>query len=207
MRYNAIIWDFDGTLFDTYPLMARNVVRTLGELGVQAPAGEVMDRLLESFGACMDYFGGLHGISGEALLERYRAVRARHAENAKPFPGVEQLLRKFAGQGGRSFVFTHRGGSAARYLEEAGLAPYFTDIVTWDDRFRRKPDPSGNLHIIGTHALDPAMVLAVGDREIDILAGKAAGTATCLFRSGLPETIADYHIGAIRGLYPILELA
>lgn len=42
MRFNAIIWDFDGTLFDTYPLMARNVVRTLGELGVQAPAGEVI---------------------------------------------------------------------------------------------------------------------------------------------------------------------
>ena len=29
MRYENLIWDFDGTLFDTYPAMCRDLQRTM----------------------------------------------------------------------------------------------------------------------------------------------------------------------------------
>jgi phosphoglycolate phosphatase-like HAD superfamily hydrolase len=103
-------------------------------------------------------------------------------------------------------VFTHRGESAGKYLEKAGLTAYFSDVVTWDDRFTRKPDPSGNLSIIEKHGLRPASLLAVGDREIDMLAGKAAGTDACLFRATDMATVADYKIKELGELYPILGL-
>ena len=36
MRYRHIIWDFDGTLFDTYPVMARAFTETMNEAGYPA---------------------------------------------------------------------------------------------------------------------------------------------------------------------------
>jgi len=45
-----------------------------------------------------------------------------------------------------------------------------------------------------THGLRPDETLAVGDREIDILAGVAAGIRTCLFRGEDARTEADLFI-------------
>ena len=36
-----IIWDFDGTLFDTYPLMARCLQRALADAGQEAGCEEI----------------------------------------------------------------------------------------------------------------------------------------------------------------------
>ncbi|HAX98844.1 MAG TPA: phosphoglycolate phosphatase, partial [Candidatus Atribacteria bacterium] len=35
MKYTEYIWDFDGTLFDTYPVMVKAFQRALRELGIE----------------------------------------------------------------------------------------------------------------------------------------------------------------------------
>lgn len=76
-------------------------------------------------------------------------------------------------------------------------------------RFERKPSPAGNLYLLSTHGLDPARTLAVGDRELDMLAAKAAGVDGCRFTpEGEPdkESCARWHIRSFAELPEILEL-
>ena len=45
MRYDSIIWDFDGTLFDTYPAMCRDLRRTMEGLGFSFTEEELLEDL------------------------------------------------------------------------------------------------------------------------------------------------------------------
>lgn len=76
-------------------------------------------------------------------------------------------------------------------------------------RFERKPSPAGNLYLLSTHGLDPARTLAVGDRELDMLAAKAAGVDGCRFTpegEADKESCARWHIRSFAELADILEL-
>ena len=137
----------------------------------------------------------------------YRAWVAEHGQpEAHPFPYVRSFLERFRAAGGRNFVFTHRSGSVHDYLAGAGLTAYFTEVTSAGTAFARKPDPAGNLYLMETHGLDPRRTLAVGDRELDILAGKRAGADTCLFSAEPGETAADYVITDLSELYALVGL-
>lgn len=61
------------------------------------------------------------------------------------------------------------------------MEQYFQDMVTSDDDYPRKPDPAGLLTLLKRYDLPPESTLIIGDREIDIQAGKNAGVATCFY--------------------------
>ena len=137
----------------------------------------------------------------------YRAWVTEHGQpEAHPFPNVPSILERFQAAGGRNFVFTHRSSSVHDYLAGADLTKYFTDVVSAGTTYARKPAPAGNLHIIETYGLDKNYTLAVGDRELDVLAAKNAGIHACLVDPALPETAADYRIRDLSELDALVGL-
>ena len=207
MRYDNIIWDFDGTLFDTYPAMCRDLGKVMDSLGVPVPQEDLMARFTVSRKAVLTWCGEQAGLLPEEIDRVYRAWVAEHGQpEAHPFPHIREFLARFQAAGGRNFVFTHRSGSVHDYLAGADLTKYFTDVVSAGTTYARKPAPAGNLHIIGTHGLDKARTLAVGDRELDVLAAKNAGIHACLFDAALPETAADYRIRDLAELDALVGL-
>ncbi|MHB1357526.1 MAG: HAD hydrolase-like protein, partial [Anaerolineae bacterium] len=54
--------------------------------------------------------------------------------------------------------------------------------------------------------LERSETLAIGDREIDVAAGKAAGLDTCRFGSAQENTEADYHVSSLAEVYPYLAI-
>ena len=207
MRYENLIWDFDGTLFDTYPPMCRDLRDAMERLGVSVSVADLMARFTRSRGEVLAWCGAQAGMTAQEVDTAYRAWVTEHGQPpAKPFPHAAEFLRRFQAAGGRSFVFTHRGGSVHRYLEEAGLTPFFTEVVSCGTAFARKPDPAGNRYLMEKHALDPARTLAVGDRELDILAGKGAGIDACLVSRRRAETAADHQIRDLRELDALVGL-
>lgn len=207
MRYDALIWDFDGTLLDTYPPMCRDLRETMAGLGVVLPLEGLLARFQVSRGEVLAYCAERAGLTPEAVDRAYREDVARKGHPAaEPFPHVEDILARFQVAGGRNFVFTHRSDSVHLYLERAGLTRYFTDVVSSGQVFARKPDPAGNLYLARTHGLDMGRTLAVGDRELDILAGKGAGMDACRFRGDGGPTAADYQIQDMAELAGIIGL-
>ena len=207
MRYDNIIWDFDGTLFDTYPAMCRDLQAVMEGLGVHASLEDLLPRFTTSRETVLAWCGEQAGMTAQEVDQIYRAWVTEHGQpEAYPFPHVRSILERFQAAGGRNFVFTHRSGSVHDYLAGADLTKYFTDVVSAGTTYARKPAPAGNLHIIETYGLDKNYTLAVGDRELDILAGKRAGADACLFSAEPGETAADYVITDLSELYALVGL-
>jgi phosphoglycolate phosphatase-like HAD superfamily hydrolase len=85
-------------------------------------------------------------------------------------------------RGGLNLIVTHRRRAGLdQLLTTHGLADHFNDIISHDDGYPRKPDPDAFNTLIERHQLPRGETLAVGDRDIDILAAHAAGLAAALF--------------------------
>ena len=207
MRYDNIIWDFDGTLFNTYPAMCRDLQAVMEGLGVHASLEDLLPRFTTSRETVLAWCVEQAGMTAQEVDQIYRAWVTEHGQpEAYPFPHVRSILERFQAAGGRNFVFTHRSGSVHDYLAGADLTKYFTDVVSAGTTYARKPAPAGNLHIIETHGLDKARTLAVGDRELDVLAAKNAGIHACLFSPEHRETAADYRIRDLSELDALVGL-
>jgi phosphoglycolate phosphatase-like HAD superfamily hydrolase len=88
------------------------------------------------------------------------------------------------------------------------MVDLFSEIVSSDNGFARKPDPQAIMYIIDKYDLDHERVITIGDREIDIESGRRAGIATCLFNPGgsITSTRADYVIDSLEQLPSILQV-
>lgn len=201
-----IVWDVDGTLFDTYPAIARAFRAGLRELGTDAPLARIVELARESLGYCTATLAQAHHLD-RALLE---ATVARHyerttPEDQPPFPGVRAVCEAVRTVGGRNLIVTHRGPKGtAELLSASGLAEYFSDIITRADEFPRKPDPAAFRAIVARNGLRPDETLAIGDRDIDVLAARAAGLVTCFFGPIDPGLGADLAITDFADLAPLL---
>jgi HAD superfamily hydrolase (TIGR01509 family) len=205
--FQDIIWDFDGTLVDTYPAIARAVNLALAAFGASAALERIIELSSISLDHCMRELAQEHGLAEAALdAEFERAYPTVTPEQQQPFPDVVAVCRAIQQRGGRNFIVTHRRrASLDRLLATHQMAAYFTDIVAADDGFPRKPDPSALLYLVQRHAIEPHSALVIGDRELDILAGQRAGLKTCLFRGSFPGLSPDLRIESYQELLQLLE--
>jgi phosphoglycolate phosphatase-like HAD superfamily hydrolase len=112
-----------------------------------------------------------------------------------PFPGVVEVCEYARATGGDNYIVTHRERSSLQALLDIhGLAGYFSDCITHDDDFPRKPDPAGMNAMVERHNLPRDETLVIGDRDLDLLAGRGAGLRVCHFGRDLPGVEADLHI-------------
>jgi phosphoglycolate phosphatase-like HAD superfamily hydrolase len=203
-----LIWDAGGTLFDTYPAIvvaAREALQTFNKV---APPSAMLSEL---FRQTTVY--GLQTLAQEfkldlvALQARFEAYyEAIGAAYQPPFPGVVEICRYMQAIGGQNFIVTHRERASLQQLLAAyEMADYFSDAITQDDAYPRKPDPHSLEILLTRHALPCETGLVIGDRPLDIQAGRKAGLRTCFFGAADPAVPADLHIAAYAELYLWLQ--
>lgn len=178
-----LIWDVDGTLFDTYPAFTLAFSKALIELQVMTPLDKIGRLAKISLGHCAQTLATEYGLQVEAVEESFeRHYSLIPPENQKPFPGVREVCQRIASRQGLNLIVTHRRlASTKRLLEVHGLSDLFEQIVSATEGYPIKPDPAMFRMLIEEYGLEPAETLAIGDREIDVQAGAAAGCLTALF--------------------------
>lgn len=167
------IWDFDGTLFDTYPVMMVALTEIMAQHGIQYEgdlAYYVKRYSIRQFAS--DY-------ATPAFLADYHALESELQTTLKVYDGIPEILADIVAKGGQNFVVSHRDDKTYAYLGD--LASYFADIITSDHGFARKPDPESLIYLMTKYDLNPAETMMIGDRPLDILAGQNAGITTLLF--------------------------
>lgn len=87
-------------------------------------------------------------------------------------------MQAIVASGGRNFLVSHRNKQVLDILEKTNLLSYFTEVVTSENGFSRKPSPESMLYLKEKYDIKEALV--IGDREIDRKAGQAAGFDTLL---------------------------
>lgn len=175
MRFENYIWDFDGTLCDSYPHTTMQFLRAMG-WGMER-YDEVFRRLQVTWLHAMEY---CH--MNEAEERAFRAAANSFAVDPYPtlFPGCRAVLTAIRENGGRNFLYTLRDRESVRFLASAGVLDCFDGYVTKENHFPGKPDPTAVRYLMDTYHLDPRKTVMIGDRELDGDSGKNAGCAGCL---------------------------
>ena len=175
------IWDFDGTLFNSYPPMTNAYLEALRYFGIEDSHDRVHGLMKISADTLVQDTRRRYGL-GSAFLEKYRQCQQAHEDQfMKPFPHAAEVCEALRRKGGTHYLYTHRGTSAIMFLERFHMKKDFSDFVTGESGFPRKPDPTALRHLMQKHGMKPQTCLMIGDRDIDLMAGRNAGMHTCLF--------------------------
>jgi len=183
-RVDAVLFDLDGTLVDTIPLILACYQHTLathlpgydpGRKALIANLGRSLDDIL------FDYASGAGAADPPALtramLATYRAFQRENLHRLiRPYEGMRETLEQLRARGLTLGVVTSKVEWAARECYEYyGLGEFLPIAVFHDDTERHKPDPQPLLYAAAKGGLDPARTAYVGDSIHDMAAGKAAG--------------------------------
>jgi HAD superfamily hydrolase (TIGR01509 family) len=173
----AIIFDFDGVLFDSEPVRFRAGAQALAEIGVTLA--------WEDFTRC--WLGrtdeaGLRAVLGDRfetdgakVIERRNAIYEQRSEDVQPFPDAGRFLRRVP-QGIRLAIATgSRRLEVEAILWRAVMTQSFQTIVTAEDYTRPKPAPDPFQAAARLLQLSPASCLVVEDSPAGVAAGQAAG--------------------------------
>ncbi|WP_447979783.1 HAD family hydrolase [Candidatus Nitrospira bockiana] len=172
----AVLFDFDGTLIDTWRLYLEAFRRSLAphfgrglsdeEILALKPTAErrLLQRIVEE-ARFSDLFAG--------FLTEYHVLHDSHCDGL--YPGVPALLDALRDKGYALGVVTGKSRAAwDKTFPACGLGP-FDVVVTDDDVTHPKPHPEGLFAALEAMAVAPARALYVGDSLLDCEAARAAG--------------------------------
>ena len=176
------IWDFDGTLFDTYPVIIEDLDLALREFGHGCEFPETMKLMLVNLGHAQKFYAEKFGISRDAVAagyERYHEIANRELR-AEPMAGVREVLGAICASGRHNYIFSHRKPEeTAAYLEKYQLSGYFTHVIgPGSAGFAVKPAPDAVLYLMERYAMAAEETVMVGDRECDLGSARNAGIRT-----------------------------
>ncbi len=207
----AIVFDLDGTLFDSRKTIRRCLNETIVEYGKE-PFGEDVKDLI---GKHLYEILALRGLDNEEAAERYRQIQMEtYKQDMRVFDGVLRMLNTLKEKEYRLGIATMRHGRITReVLDGMGIAHYFSSVVGTDDTKIPKPDPEHVLTVCRALGVGPERTIMVGDTIFDILSGKGAGCYTIgvNWESGKEESLleggADHIASTMEGLLDhILQL-
>lgn len=190
-----VIWDFDGTLFDSYPTMAKAIVMILNEEGHEESYEDIYELLKVSMSHLIKYLEERYS-SMDSFKERFKVKRWNlDEESLKPFEGIVEICKKVTDNGGMNHLYTHRGESSIEFLKRFGLLEHFAGLITSASGFPRKPDPRALNHLVEKYDIKHEEAIMIGDRDMDLLSAKNAGIDACFFTEyGRFKTDMDVHI-------------
>ncbi|MDK2952416.1 MAG: hypothetical protein PWQ77_2081 [Kosmotogales bacterium] len=200
-----LIWDFDGTLCNTYPAMVKKIKKALNNLGHDADEEEILRQAKTTMRNAFDYFSEKFDL-GDKLYEEFISM-PNNPEHMSPYAHVVDVCELINSRGGKNIIITHRGKETTyEILDYYKMTDLFYEIVTADDNFRKKPDSHAFDYVVEKYGFNKDEVLGIGDRELDILAAKGAGIKTCYFDElgKKISAIPDIHIDDYKKLYEIL---
>lgn len=166
----AVLFDLDGTLIDSTPVVERAARRWAAEYGLD-PEAFLADAHGRRTGDRVAEF--LPAGQVRAAADRLDALELDDVEGIVALPGVRDLLADLDGLPWAVVTSMDRGLLGVR-IPAAELA--LPDIVvTAEDVRNGKPDPEGYLLAARRLGVDPADCVVVEDAPAGVRAGRAAG--------------------------------
>ena len=218
MQFRCLLFDLDGTLVDSRADLALSVNLTLSALGLKTLepnfivtlVGEGVTRLIERALVASQGRGPSANDLSHAL-EIFDEHYARHLlDQTRAYPRVEELLDRFDTV--QKAVVTNKPlRFTETILSGINLRGCFQVVFGGDSFPEKKPSPLPLLEAVRQCRADPNESLMIGDSNIDILAGQAAGIQTCGFVEGfrgrdeLVAAGADWLFGDFLELAAIVE--
>ena len=178
MSYTTVIFDLDGTLIDTVPLIVashRHALATV--LGRELPEDELREGIGRPLLEQMRVFDEERA---QELFDVYREFNHRvHDEYVTAFPGMLELCDDLRARGVPVAVATSKMLDAVllAYGIVPGLEERIDAMVTIENTETHKPGPEPIEHALELLGRPKQGAVYVGDAVSDMLAARAAGVA------------------------------
>ena len=204
MQKTAFIWDLDGTLLDSYEAILSGIEETFAQFAIPYDKGKVREFILKF--SVQDL---LVQVAEERKLdvEMLNQVRAQSLaeKNAQVvlMPGAREVLKWAEESGIQNFVYTHKGDNAFTILRDLGLESYFTEILTSQSGFTRKPSPEAAIYLLDKYQLNPDNTYYIGDRTLDVEFAQNSGIQSINFLESSYE--GNHRIQALADISRIFE--
>jgi len=182
-----ILWDFDGTLFDTYPALVKAFIKLSQK---ELDYNEVLKWLKIDSKTAFKHYG-----MDESQREEYQKLHNYYSKtNSIPFEHLEDVLSSVE----NNIIVTHRDLESTIFLlEKFHLSKYFKEIVSVEEQgFTRKPHSSSYQYVLKNHHIH----LVVGDRDLDLIPARELTIKTVAFQNRNIE--ADFHIDSYVDFIP-----
>ena len=196
--YKVIVFDYDGTLFDTRPAIIHCIQRAFAACGRPIPALEAIAGTVRTGLPLQETFFVLdknlrtERTTLNEFVKTYRKIYLDEgAPLTKPFVGVSDALQDIHARGIKCVVVSNKGIAAIRRSLDQSQLSSFVDLVFGDEAgLPKKPDPAIVVdHILPRYApLRREQMLVFGDTEIDIILAKRSGIPCCWASYGYGET-------------------
>lgn len=180
-RFQAILFDLDGTLLDTLADIANATNAALIRLGFPTHPRDAYRYFL---GGGMDYlvrraipegFNDTETLKKchEAIIDEYRS---RWAQNTRPYPGIAELLAELDKRGIVKAVLSNKPDDFTKRTVEKLLSDSHFDIIRGaKPEVPLKPDPTSATQIAAELDLPAGRFIYLGDSDTDMQTARAAG--------------------------------
>lgn len=209
MRYQAVLFDFDGTLFDT----EHDEMTALSALVTQATGVEPPeDKLRKTFGMTGPdgiRFLGCNEEQAAWIRPRWHEASMNALKTTPVFEGLTEVIEILHQKGVRMGIVTSRGVSGVNMgLTSRGLTAYFDTIVSQKDTVLHKPHPDPLLECLKRMDIAPQDAIYIGDSPGDMQASEAAGMASglALWGTHQPDLPCTYRLAHPRDILTICEV-
>jgi len=182
MQKTAFIWDLDGTLLDSYEAILSGIEETFGQFSIPYDKEKVREFILKfSVQDLLVQVAEERNLNAEVLNQvRAQSLAEKNAQVVL-MPCAREVLAWADQVGIRNFVYTHKGDNAFTILKDLGLESYFTEILTSQSGFERKPSPEAATYLLDKYQLDPEKTYYIGDRTLDVEFAQNSGIQSINF--------------------------
>lgn len=208
MPFRAVLFDFDGTLADSFAAITASTNHVREKYGLPAlPESEIrhyvglgLENLMQTL------------VPNAPTAEAIALYRTHHQTvmltQTKLMPGVAETIPQLARRGFRQGVCSNKRVEFTHQLVKVlGLAPYFACVLGPDDvGDRPKPDPTMLLEGITRLKVSSRDVVYIGDMAVDVHTARAAGVTVWLVPGGASGTESAIASGPDRVLTGFTEL-
>ena len=204
MQKTAFIWDLDGTLLDSYEAILSGIEETFGQFSIPYDKEQVREFILKySVQDLLVRVAEERNLDVEVLNQvRAQSLAEKNAQVVL-MPDARDVLSWAEESGIQQFVYTHKGYNAFTILRDLGLEFYFTEILTSQSGFARKPSPEAAIYLLDKYQLNPDNTYYIGDRTLDVEFAQNSGIQSLNFLESSYE--GNHRIQALADISRIFE--
>jgi phosphoglycolate phosphatase len=196
LRYSLIVFDWDGTLFDSATVITDCIIDAARDMGLRVPDRATASHVI-GLGLNDSLRHALPDLAPERyadFLGRYRKYFLEREDSLTLFSGIVELLEELKGRGHHLAVATGKPRRGLeRSLASSKLAGLFA-ATRCGDETRPKPDPAMLLELMGEMDMRASDLLMIGDTSHDLQMAKNAGVDALAVTYGAhPEAALRSH--------------
>lgn len=213
-RTRHILFDMDGTLADSLPVMRDIYRQFLESHGAQGSEAEFQHMNGFALAQIVAHLKQAHALAPTpaALYHSYRGMMDQRLRQGVPLmPGARELLPLLHGQGyALRLVTSAARAQAEAFLESNAIRSYFEAVISGQDVPRSKPDP--DIYRLASAELEKDRIVAVEDSINGVVSARGAGLRVVALaepdtRQGLENAGADAVISSLLELPSHLDKA